>query len=247
MDASRRRRVVPAPVRPGAARPQLGAPGGLGRARGHPPLLVRPRRRRRPDRLGGAAGQGPRSGRGAARRRPGGASVHRPRRAARDLSTLARDRRCLRRAPDARRRSVAARRRALRALPASRRAAYGVQLRLPRASVGARSDAGVDSVGARRACPGRCSGDLGAVQPRRHPPGHAIRPRRHGVCVRDQARRGRPPTSRADAASPRGRAAGDGAARVDVHLPGRRARAAGGGGHPSRPAPGPDVAPIRRN
>ena len=48
------------------------------------------------------------------------------------------------------------------------------------------------------------------------------------------------------AAGPRGGAAGDGAARVDVHLPGRGARPAGGREHPARPAPGPDVAPLRR-
>ena len=65
------RRVVPPPVRARAARPQLDAPRRLGRARGRPPLLVRPRRRRRADRLGGAARQGPGARRGAAgRRRP---------------------------------------------------------------------------------------------------------------------------------------------------------------------------------
>ena len=77
LDARRRRRVVPAPVRPRAARPQLGAPGGLGRARGHPALLVRPRRRRRAHRLGGAAASripsSPRSG-----RTPAPASIRSP-------------------------------------------------------------------------------------------------------------------------------------------------------------------------
>ena len=52
-------RVVPAPVHPGAARPQLGPPGRTGRVRGDPAVLVRPRRGRHPDRLGGAAAQGP--------------------------------------------------------------------------------------------------------------------------------------------------------------------------------------------
>ena len=52
-------RVVPAPVRARAARPQLGPPGRPARARGRPALLVRPRRRRHPHRLGGPAGEGP--------------------------------------------------------------------------------------------------------------------------------------------------------------------------------------------
>ena len=46
------RAVVPAPVRPGAAGLQLGQPEGARGVRGHPAVLVRPRRRRRPDRLG---------------------------------------------------------------------------------------------------------------------------------------------------------------------------------------------------
>ena len=46
------RRVVPAPVRPRAARPQLGQPRGARGVRGRAAVLVRPRRRRRPHRLG---------------------------------------------------------------------------------------------------------------------------------------------------------------------------------------------------
>ena len=49
-----RRRVVPPPVLPGPARPQLGAPGRPPGARGRAALLVRPRRGRRAHRLGGA-------------------------------------------------------------------------------------------------------------------------------------------------------------------------------------------------
>ena len=84
--ARRGRRVVPPPLRARAARSQLDAPRRLGRARGHPSLLVRPRRRRRADRLGGAARQGS----GARRGDPGDAAprrapVHGPRHAARDL------------------------------------------------------------------------------------------------------------------------------------------------------------------
>ena len=51
--------VVPAPVRARAARLQLGQPRGPGRVRGHPAVLVRPRRRRHPDRLRRPADQGP--------------------------------------------------------------------------------------------------------------------------------------------------------------------------------------------
>ena len=59
------RRVVPAPVRAGAAGRQLVAPGRRRRVRGRPALLVRPRRGRHPDRLGRAAHQGPGAARGA--------------------------------------------------------------------------------------------------------------------------------------------------------------------------------------
>ena len=44
------------------------------------------------------------------------------------------------------------------------------------------------TLGARGARARRRAGDLGALQPRRHPPGHALRPRRHRLLVRDQAR-----------------------------------------------------------
>ena len=56
-------RVVPAPVRPRAAGPQLGAPRRRRRLRATPALLVRPRRRRLPDRrraLADQAGGAPR-------------------------------------------------------------------------------------------------------------------------------------------------------------------------------------------
>ncbi len=54
------RRVVPAPVRGRTARPQLGEPQGTGGVRGRAAVLVRPRRRRRPHRLGRAADEGSR-------------------------------------------------------------------------------------------------------------------------------------------------------------------------------------------
>ena len=69
-------RVVPPPVRPRAAGPQLGAPRGPRRLREDPALLVRPGRRRLPDRRRALAGQG---GRPARRRRPGVAAASRSR------------------------------------------------------------------------------------------------------------------------------------------------------------------------
>ena len=143
------RRVVPAPVRARAARPQLDASGRLARARRRPALLVRPRRRGRAHRLGGAARQGPGARRGAGQTPAGRAPVQ-DRDELHDIyRALARDRRRLRRAARARRRDLAARRRAARAVPAARRAAHGVQLRLPRVPVGARPPAHLDRVGAR--------------------------------------------------------------------------------------------------
>ena len=48
---------------------------------------------------------------------------------------------------------------------------------------------------ARRARAGRRAGDLGALEPRRDPAGHPLRPRGHVVRVRDEARRARRPIS----------------------------------------------------
>ena len=170
------------------------------------------------------------------RRRSRRAPVHRPGRAARHLPPLARDRRRLRRAARSRRRGVAPRPGPARPLPPPGRAAHRVQLRLPRVPVGPRTDAHVDRVGARLARPGRRPGDLGALEPRRDEAGHALRPGRHVVLVRGEAR-GHPDRPRArHAARAGGGAARDGAARLAVRLPGRGARAARGRGHPARSA-----------
>ena len=68
------RRVVPPPLLAGAAGPELEPPRRPSRARGSPQVLVRPRRRRRPDRLGRPARQGSEParspGRAEARRAP---------------------------------------------------------------------------------------------------------------------------------------------------------------------------------
>ena len=79
------RRLVPPPVHRRAARPQLGPPGRPRRARGDPPVLVRPRRRRHPHRLRGAARQGPGDARGPGGPGAGRAPDPRPRRAPRHL------------------------------------------------------------------------------------------------------------------------------------------------------------------
>ena len=69
--------------------------------------------------------------------------------------------------------------RPLRRIPAPGRAAHGVQLRLHGPPVGCRGPARLDRRDARRARPGRRARHLGALQPRRHPAGHALRPRGH--------------------------------------------------------------------
>ena len=182
-------RVVPAPVRAAAARPQLVAPRRRRRVRGRPAVLVRPRRRGHPDRLGRAAGQGPDAAGGAGPPRTGRAPARRPRRAARRLPRLARRRRLLRGHARPRRRGLAPGQGPVRAVPAARRDAHRVQLRLHGAAVGRQAAARVDRHHARRARPRRRARHLGAVQPRRHPPGHAVRPRGHVVRVHRQALR----------------------------------------------------------
>ena len=96
---------------------------------------------------------------------PGGPSVHRPGRGARDLPGLAADRRVLLRGPGADRRDLAARPRAAGPLPAPGRAALGVQFRLPVLRVGRARAARGDRRHAGLARPGRRHADLGAQQP----------------------------------------------------------------------------------
>ncbi len=241
----RGRAVVPPPLRPRPARPQLAAPRRPPRPRGDPAVLVRPRRGRHPHRLGRARRQGPGPARGHARTRPRRAPVPRPRRAPGDLPVLAGDRRLLRPGPRARRRGVAGGRRPVRPLPAPGRAAHGVQLRLHGCPLGRRRAARL-----RRAHPGRARaggrpGHVGALQPRRHPPGDPLRPHRHGVRVRDQAVR-HPDRRRARSPPGAGRGpAGHGAAGRLLPLPGRGARAARGRGT-ARPDRGPDALALRR-
>ena len=149
------------------------------RARGDPPLLVRPRRRRRPDRLGGAARQGPGDAGGPGR--PGARATTRPTTATSSTRSTAAG------APIAdaypgdagpRRRGLAAGRRAVRPLPPPGRAPHGLQLRLPGPALGRRQPARLDRRDARRARPGRRAADLGALEPRRDPARDPLRPAR---------------------------------------------------------------------
>ena len=181
---------------PGAARPQLGPPAGARGVRGRPAVLVRPRRRRHPDRLGRAAGartrRCPRS-----TRRPR-APVHRPRRGARDLPGWRRiadsypgDRALIGEVwlPDAQRFANYLR-------PDELHTAFNFDF------LGCPWDPGgcaqcIDDT-LRRPRPGRRPRHLGAVQPRRDPARHPVRPGGHLVQLRRQARgRARPTSSSA--------------------------------------------------
>ncbi len=106
------------------------------RARGHPEVLVRPRRRGRAHRLRGPADQGCRPARGRREAGPRPAPDRGPRRAPRRLPLVARRRRLVPGHAGARRRDLGARHRPVHRLPAARRDAHGVQLRLPRAALG---------------------------------------------------------------------------------------------------------------
>ena len=102
------------------------------------------------------------------------------------------------------RRGLGARRRAARPLPAPRRAAHRVQLRLPRLPLGRRRAArGRSTTTLAAHAPGRRAGDLGAVQPRRRPARHPVRPRpTPRSTLRPPARPARRPTSRSAPAGP---------------------------------------------
>ncbi len=113
--------VVPAPVHPRAAGPQLGPPRGPRRARRRAALLARPRRRRCADRRRArAARQGPGPARGAGRPAPRSPHPHEDRDELHEIyrrgarSPTPTDR------PGAHRRGVAGRSRAVRQVPAPR-------------------------------------------------------------------------------------------------------------------------------
>ena len=180
------RRVVPAPVRPRAAGPQLEAPRRAVRARGHPPLLVRPRRRRRPDRLGRPAGQGPGARRGAARRAPG----EHPFTDRDELHEIYRRWRAVADSYDEPRVLVGE---IWLPDPTGSRATCGPTSCTPRSTSTSSRARGtgpiraLDRLDTRGPRAGRRPGHVGALEPRRHPAGDALRPGRHLVRLRDEA------------------------------------------------------------
>ena len=169
--------VVPAPVRPRAARPELGPPGGARRVRGRPAVLARPGRGRLPHRRGARHGQGGRAARRRPHDRPASArptarherlpyfdqdGVHEIYRAWRPvLDAYPGDR-------IGGRRGVGAEPRAAGPLRRPGRAAPGVQLRVPATPPGTPTAfrTVIDDV-AGRGGRGRRADHLGAVQPRR--------------------------------------------------------------------------------
>ena len=144
------------------------------------------------------------------------------------------------------RRDLAAGRRAVRPLPPAGRAPHRLQLRLHGPAVGRGEPARVDRRDARRARAGRRAGDLGALEPRRHPAGHALRPRGLVIRVRPQAVRD------PHATSPLGRRRARAAALLTAALPGSLYIYQGdelGLDEVEvlrRRDPGPDARPIRR-
>ena len=213
-------RVVPAPVRRRAARPQLGEPEGPRGVRGRAAVLVRPRRRRRTHRLGRLAHEGPDARRLRSGQPAVPAPVQRPGRGARRLPRLARDRRLLRRTAGTDRRGVAARRAAVRGVPAPGRDPHRVQLRVPRLRLGRGGAAYGHRRDARRTRTGRRAGHLGAVQPRRAAARDPLRSRRHLVHARLPATRRAHRSGTRHSAGPRGHAAHPRAARFGVPVPG---------------------------
>ena len=172
------RAVVPPPLRPGPARPELGAPRRPPRPRGDPAVLVRPRRRRHPDRLGRPGRQGPRPARGhAASTTPASTrtstatssrSIYRSWREIAD--SYGPDRVLVGEVwlPDAERFA-----RYLR--PGVLHTAFNFDfMASPWDAAALRA---LRRAHPRRARAGGRAGDLGAVQPRRHPAGDPLRPR----------------------------------------------------------------------
>ena len=96
------------------------------------------------------------------------------------------------------------RRRPVRPVPAPRRAAHRVQLRLPGRARGtpARCGRRIDDDARRCTRPVGAPRHLGAVQPRRHPAGHALRAARTPRSRSPPSASARPPTPRSASAAP---------------------------------------------
>ena len=246
--------MVPAPVRPRAARSELAERRGRRLLRRGPAVLARPEGGRLPHRRGPRAREGrrpqgqpaPRGTRGRGRVPPLRTAPHvRPGRRPRHLPSLAPGRRRLPGSPGPARRGVPARppARPRRPVPAPRRAPPRLQLPPPGPAVVGPGIPFLDRPRAGRAGQGRGSRHLGALQPRRGAPHHPLRGRRGGR---------RPGAGRGPARA--------GPARRGLSVPGRGAgprgggRAAGGstgsGLPPERPAragrlPGPPAVDDR--
>ena len=209
------RRVVPAPVHPAPARPELVTPGGRDEFTGRPAVLVRPRRRRDPDRFGRPAGQGPRAARVPGRPGTGRTPARRSERAPRDLPVAGGGRGLLRRnrgSWSARSGCRTRQRFAQYLRPDELHTAFNFDFMSQ--ALGRRRAPDIDREHARGALPGRRPGHLGAVQSRRHPTGHPLRPGRLVVRLRRQAvRHAHRPRSRS-ATRPGGRAAVAGSTRI---------------------------------
>ena len=217
-------------------------------ARGHPPLLVRPRRRRRPHRLGRAAGQGRRPARGA---RPIPAPGEHPNTDRDELHDIYRA--LARRSPTATRATRIlvgevwlpdVERFALYLRPDELHTAFNFDFMTRpwdaaalRASIDGRSPRTRRS--ARRPTWVLSNHDVTRPVTRygRDDSSFAFAAKRHGIADR--------PRARSPARPGRGPARGGAAGRA-LHLPGRRAGPRRGPRPAARPAPGPDVLPLRR-
>ena len=240
-------RVVPAPVRGRAARSQLGPSRRPRRARGDPAVLVRPRRRRGPDRLGRAAGQGPGAARDPVRaRRP--ATIPTPT-ATSSTTSIAAGARSPTSTPGPGSSSArsgcptpSASRTYLR--PGELHTAFNFDFMTR--PWDAREHARLDRRDAGGPRAGRRARDVGPLEPRRHPTGHPVRPGGHVVRLRPQASRHADGSRARTASGARRRAPGRRAAGLALHLPGRRARSRRGPG-PARATElrGPDALPLR--
>ncbi len=255
LDPAARRAVVPAPVRTPAARPELATPGGAGRVRVGPAVLVQPgrgrlphRRRPRPDQTPGAArpaaAPGPGRRTAPAARRPPALG---PGRGARDLPELAQGGRRVPRRPRLRRRGLGGHTRTTGGVRPPGRTAHRLQLRLPHVELGPEGPARRHRRLPRHAGRRGRTGHLGPVQPRRHAPPQPLRPPDHQALggQRDLPPGGPPRPGTRHPPCPGRRPADARPARRRLRLPGRGTGPARGRGPARVRPPGPDLGAFR--